>query len=126
MTLHRRLSRPLWVAAGSLSLALGVAGAVLPLLPTTPFVLLSAFCYARGSRRLHDWLVTHPRFGPGIEAWSRHRAISRPAKHMALAAMAAALLVSLAAGVSLRIVALQALVMAGVAAFILTRPSPPG
>ena len=122
---RRRLSRSFWVAAGSLSLALGVAGAVLPLLPTTPFVLLSAFCYARGSERLHGWLATHPRFGPGLEAWRRHGAISPTTRYMAFAAMALALAVSLAAGFPSLVIALQLAVMAGVAAFILSRPSPP-
>lgn len=119
------ISRPLWVAAGSVSLALGAVGVILPLLPATPFVLLSALCYAKGSRRLHDWLVNHPRFGPGIEAWREHRAITPTAKKTALAAIALALGLSLAAGLSPALLALQAAVLAGVATFILTRPSPP-
>lgn len=123
--LHPSLSRPFWIAAGSLSLALGVAGALLPLLPTTPFVLLAAFCYARGSQRLHGWLAAHPRFGPDLEAWRRHGAVSRPVKRAALAAMALALAASAAVGFPLAVVALQAAVMAGAAAFILTRPSLP-
>lgn len=125
MSLPPHLSRPLWVAAGSVSLALGAVGVILPLLPATPFVLLSALCYAKGSRRLHDWLTSHPRFGPGIDAWRQHRAITPSAKRTALAAIALALAVSLAAGLSPAILALQALLMAGVATFILTRPSPP-
>lgn len=119
------VSRPLWIAAGSLSLALGAAGAVLPLLPTTPLMILSAFCFAKGSGRMHRWLVTHPRFGPAIGDWSRHRAIRPKAKRLALVAMAAALLVSLLVGLSWTVVTIQAVVMSGAAAFVLTRPSPP-
>lgn len=125
MSLDPRLARPLWIVAGSLCLALGALGALLPLLPTTPFVLLAAFCYARGSRRLHLWLLAHPRFGPGLRAWQRHRAISPGAKRASLAAMAVALAISVAVGVSTAIIALQALIMAGAATFILTRPTPP-
>lgn len=125
MKVGPRLSRPLWIAAGSLCLALAAAGALLPLLPTTPFVLLAAFCYARGSKRLHAWLLAHPRFSPGLQAWRRHRAVSAGAKRASLAAMALALVVSLAAGVSAAVLAVQALVMAGAATFILTRPLPP-
>lgn len=126
MRLDPRLARPFWIAAGSLCLGLGAAGALLPLLPTTPFVLLAAFCYAKGSRRLHAWLLAHPRFGPGLRAWRRHRAVSVGAKRASVAAMAAALAVSVAAGLPAAIVAIQALTMTGAAAFILTRPLPPG
>lgn len=125
MSLDQRISRPLWIVAGTLSLAIGAVGVILPLLPTTPFVILAAFCYARGSQRLHDWLVNHPRFGPGLENWRRHGAISPTAKKMALAAMVLALGVTLVAGFSSTVLALQAVAMAGVAGFILTRPSPP-
>jgi uncharacterized membrane protein YbaN (DUF454 family) len=119
------LSRPLWIAAGLAAMALGLAGVALPVLPTTPFMLLAAFCFAKGSPRLHRWLVDHPRFGPAIRDWNRHGAISPKAKKLAAAAMAAALLISMAVGVPWTVLGLQALIMAGVAAFVLTRPSPP-
>ena len=83
------MKRPLWLAAGSLSLALGVAGIVLPLLPTTPFVLLAAWCFTRGSPRWEAWLLAHPRFGPMVADWRAQRAIPRRAKWLAWAMMAA-------------------------------------
>lgn len=120
------LVRPVWLALGLLSLAAGLAGIVLPLLPTTPFLLLAAFCFARSSPRLERWLVEHPRFGPVIKAWREHRAIPRRAKLWAVAAMAAALPLSLALGVGSTVLAIQAVVLAGAATFVLTRPEPPG
>lgn len=119
------LVRPVWLALGLLSLAAGLAGIVLPLLPTTPFLLLAAFCFARSSPRLERWLVEHPRFGPVIKAWREHRAIPRRAKLWAVAAMAAALPLSLALGVGSTVLAIQAVVLAGAATFVLTRPEPP-
>lgn len=74
------LMRRLWVAGGWASLGCGIAGAVLPLVPTTPFVLLAAFCFARGSRRLHDWLMDHRWFGPPLQRWGHDRTISRRTK----------------------------------------------
>lgn len=114
-----------WVAGGVFAVGLGMLGAVLPILPTTPFLLLAAFCFARGSERLSNWLLAHPRLGPAISGWRAHRAIPAKAKRIAMLSMAAALSVSLLAGVPVAILGAQALVMAGAAAFILTRPSPP-
>ncbi|WP_084545465.1 YbaN family protein [Cupriavidus malaysiensis] len=82
-----RAVRALWVTLGLLSLALGVIGIFLPLLPTTPFVLLAAGCFARGSARFHRWLLAHPRFGPLVYDWQVHRSIPRRAKCLALSMM---------------------------------------
>lgn len=119
------LARALWVLAGVVSLVLGVIGIFVPLLPTTPFLLLAAFSFARGSQRLHDWLLEHPRLGPPIENWRRHGAISRRAKRLAFVAIAAVFLISVYLEVPLKVLAIQALVLTGVTAFILTRPLPP-
>ncbi len=119
------LARALGVSFGLLSLALGFIGIFVPLLPTTALMLLAAFCFARGSQRLHDWLVRHPRFGPPIEAWRRHGAISRGAKQLAVFTMLLVLLLSLALAVPWTVLGIQAAVLVAVAIFILTRPLPP-
>ena len=80
--------RLLWLAAGALSLVAGVVGIFLPLLPTTPFVLLAAFCFSRGSTRCERWLVEHPRFGPMVRQWRAQRAIPLRAKQLAWTMMA--------------------------------------
>lgn len=65
------------VAAGSLFVVLGVIGIVVPGLPTTPFLLLAAACYARSSRRFYHWLISNRTFGPTIKQWRESRTIPR-------------------------------------------------
>lgn len=74
------LMRGLLVLAGLVSLLLGLLGIFLPLLPTTPFVLLAAYCLMRSSPRLHGWLMSRPAFARPVENWRCHRAVSRVAK----------------------------------------------
>ena len=111
---------------GLLCVALGLAGAVLPLVPTTPFLLLAAYAFARSSPRLHEWLLSHRQFGPPLRAWREHGAIGGGAKLAAVIMLA----LSLVLGVALVdldpwILVVQAGVACAVGAFILTRPSRP-
>jgi uncharacterized membrane protein YbaN (DUF454 family) len=87
--------RLVWLFLGGLSLLLAALGAVLPLLPTVPFVLLAAFFFARGHPPLEAWLLRHPTFGPHIVAWRARGAISRKGKKAALAAFAASAVMGL-------------------------------
>lgn len=122
---HNRVVRALWLGFGFFCLAAGIAGIILPLVPTTPFLLLAAFAFARGSTKVHDWLVGHPRLGPPIADWREHGAISRRVKWLSAAAIVAIFAISVALAVPLYALAIQGTVLAGVAIFIWTRPSPP-
>ena len=87
--------RGLLVGAGALCVALGVIGIFLPLLPTTPFMLLAAACFARSSRRFHGWLLANRTFGPLIREWEQHRSIPRRTKLTAIVLMSLVLAVSI-------------------------------
>ena len=82
---HARPVRALFLVLGTVFLGLGALGLVIPVLPTTPFVLLAAACYLRASTRLHQWLVHSRTFGPTIVAWQEHGAIPPRAKAIAIA-----------------------------------------
>jgi len=73
--------------AGLASLALGLIGIALPILPTVPFLLLAAFFFARGHPEWEQRLLDHPQYGPSLRDWRERRAISRPAKLAAIGAM---------------------------------------
>ncbi len=118
--------RSLWLLLGLVSVAVAVVGIFLPLVPTTPLLLLAAFCFARSSDRLLRWLHEHPRFGPALVDWAEHRAIARRAKVMAVLAMAAAVALALGLGAPAWVVLVQIVVLVPVAAFIVTRPEGPG
>ncbi|CAI8817739.1 Inner membrane protein [Pseudomonas soli] len=79
--------RYLLLAAGWLSVALGVAGIFLPVLPTTPFLLLAAACFARSSPRFHHWLVNHPKLGPWIRDYLSGEGIPLKGKVYAIGLM---------------------------------------
>ncbi|WP_461473775.1 YbaN family protein [Pararhodobacter sp.] len=116
--------RIVWIIAGGLALALGVAGIVLPLVPTTPLLLLAAFCFARSSPRLEMWLVEHPRLGPPIRDWRAEGAISVRGKTLALVVIGATFALSLILRLPAHVLLIQAATLGAVSLFILTRPVP--
>ncbi|MEF1326326.1 YbaN family protein [Vibrio sp. M260121] len=75
-----RIKRYFLNIAGGLCIMLGIAGIVLPLLPTTPFILLASACFMRGSPTFHRWLHDHNTFGPMLENWHKNRAVTRKVK----------------------------------------------
>ncbi|MCK6427222.1 MAG: YbaN family protein [Burkholderiaceae bacterium] len=83
-----RWRRAPWLIAGLLALTVGIVGIFVPLLPTTPLVLLAAACFSRGSSRCEHWLLSHPRFGPMVRDWRRNRMVPLRAKQLATVTMA--------------------------------------
>ena len=81
---NSRWARGALIALGTVFVGLGMLGALLPLLPTTPFLLLAAACYARGSERFYRWLLNNRLFGPSIRAWRRDRSMPVKAKRTAI------------------------------------------
>lgn len=73
-----------YLLAGWAAIGLGVFGMIMPLIPGTPFFILAAWCFARGSERVHDWILGHAWLGPVIRNWREHRAIPVHAKIAAL------------------------------------------
>lgn len=119
------MSRMAFIALGLLCVGMGALGVVLPLLPTTPFVLLGAFFFARSSPRLHAWLLRHRVFGPLISNWKETRSISPTAKLSAVLAIVATMGISVVLTVPPAVLAIQGVVLLAVATFILTRRNPP-
>lgn len=113
----------LWFIAGSICLALGLIGIPLPGLPTVPFMILAAFCFARSSERVHTWLMTHPTLGPPIKDWQERGAIRKRAKIYATIFIAVTFAISLWMALPLMGLVAQAVVLSCVMTFIWTRPS---
>ncbi|PSF07111.1 DUF454 domain-containing protein [Marinobacter fuscus] len=106
-----------------ISVAIAAVGVVLPLLPTTPFVILAAFFASKGSPAFAAWLEGHPTFGPAIEEWRLRRAIPRKAKVLSCSMMLISWLLLAWLGFPVFVLATSGLCMAAVAVYILSRAS---
>lgn len=116
------LGRWLWRLIGLVAVGIGALGTVLPLLPTTPFLLLAAWAFARGSERWRQWLLNHPRFGPAIRSWQAERAIPRKAKWIGIASLIGTMLIALWMDLPPAALTLQAIALIAVSIFLLSRP----
>lgn len=92
-------ARPAWLrylllGTGCASICLGVIGIVLPVMPTTPFLLLAAACFARSSPRFHAWLLGHPQLGPLLQAYMNGHGIPLRAKVLTIGSMWISIVVS--------------------------------
>jgi uncharacterized protein len=115
-----------WLLLGHLFVAIGFIGAFLPVLPTTPFMILAAWAYSKGSKRFETWLLDHPAFGPPIRTWREHGVISPRAKTISVFMMA----ISFAVAMSFPTITWWGRIGSGLgilagATFVLTRPSYP-
>ncbi len=117
------MTRALYLVLGLGFTGLGIAGAFLPLLPTTVFLILAAGCFARSSPRLEAWILNHKQFGPLVRDWRAHGAIPRKAKVLACAGMAGGFVIFF---LSAHPATWLALAVAGAlglcAAFVVSRP----
>jgi uncharacterized membrane protein YbaN (DUF454 family) len=118
--------RPLLFILGWLLFGLGFVGAFVPVLPTTPLMLLALWCFARSSNRFHDWLYAHQVFGPPLQQYREHRVIPLVAKCVAVSFMTASLVymfVFLKVAVWVKILLTGGMALG--AWFILSKPSSP-
>jgi uncharacterized membrane protein YbaN (DUF454 family) len=112
-----------YLALGGLSLGLGVIGAFVPLMPTTVFLIVATWAFARSSPRLYRAILDHPRWGPSLHHWHTHRCLSRRTKTIAIASIAVSF--ALSAYVMrerLGLVSAVGLLLLAVVAYLITRP----
>lgn len=116
--------RLVYLALGWLFFGLGMLGVVLPVLPTTPFLLLTLWAFSRSSIRWHQWLYQHRIFGPALQRWHQHRIIPLHAKVIIVVTMSASLIYLIGfSRIPPLVVWLSASIMLVVASYLLTRPS---
>lgn len=118
------LVRMAYAALAGITLALGIVGLFLPLLPTTPFVLIAAWAAPKGSPRLHRWIWSHPQIGPLLLAWHTKGAVPRTAKWLACITMSLSWIGLCLMGMHWGILAATAVIFIAVASFLVTRPEP--
>lgn len=119
------LARLLLLGLGWACVGLGAVGAFLPVLPTTPFLLVAAWAFARSSARLRAWLYGHPRFGAALRDWHEHGAIPRRGKILSVVGMSLSFAWVLYRAEHAWLPVVVGLTLLCVAAFVLTRPEPP-
>jgi uncharacterized protein len=116
------VARALYLVIGLLCVGLGAVGAFLPVLPTTPFMILAAAMFAKSSVRLERWLLDHKRFGPPLRAWRAHRVIPLRVKLVSWISMLVSLVLMMLTGRWLAVAA-AAVVMAIGAIYVARCPS---
>ena len=114
----------LWIGFGWFFVVLGLIGIALPLLPTTPFLLLAAVCFSKGSDNIYRWLINHPTLGPPIVNWREKRAITRRSKIVATLSMLVLLVITPLVGAPWWAAAVQAAVLTVVAIFLWRQAEP--
>jgi len=115
--------RLFWLCIGFICVGCGALGVFVPLLPTTVFMIVAAYAFARSSERFHTWLITHAVFGRLIRDWSEHGVVSKKAKWMSSLSMIIIVLLSIFLKAPNWLIILQLIVLGTVAIFLISRPS---
>ena len=121
----REIRRTVYLAIGWVSLALGLIGLALPVMPTVPFVLVAFWAFAQSSPRLSRRLLANPHFGPSLRNWLRYNAIPRRVKYITTVMMAGGCVAAWLLGAPVWVLTTQITICMAVAAYVLTRPEPP-
>ncbi len=122
--MRQALTRLLWRGLALLSLALGLVGVVLPVMPTVPFLLLAAWAAGKGWPALERWMLDHAHFGPHIRRWRENGAVPRRAKWLATVMMAGSALMLVLSPLPQAVKIAVPTVMAAVAIWLWRRPEP--
>ena len=117
------MMRLIWMTLGGLALLAGLIGILLPVVPTTPFIILAAFLFGKGSRTIELWLLNHHTFGPMIADWRKNGAIAPKYKAMGVSMMVCAFGLSLYLRLPATALTAQGICLIGAATYILTRPN---
>lgn len=116
----------LYLAFGWLCFGLGFVGIFLPILPTTPFMILALWAFSKGSKKMHNWLLNHPRFGNSLRNWEEHRVIPIKAKATAFVfILGSATYILFFSNVPTYAAVMSVSTMACAITYVLTRPSKP-
>ncbi len=92
VTLTRLLTRPFLLTLGWFAVSLGFIGVFVPGIPTTPFLLVALWAFSKTSKKFHNWLYNHPKFGQSLRDWHQHRVITVRVKFIAIVTMAVSFL----------------------------------
>lgn len=118
--------KPVYFTTGWVFFILGLIGVILPVLPTTPFMLLALWAFSRSSVRFHNWLYQHKVFGPPLQQWSQYRVIPLLAKVMSISMMSISFLyLVFFRDLHIAVIIIVAIIMLYAGWFILTKPSSP-
>lgn len=112
-----------YIGVGWVFTGLGIVGAFVPVMPTTPFLLVALWAFSKSSPRLQKWLLEHPRYGPTLRDWHKYGAIRPSIKAVSITAMAVSVVMVYWMTDNILAIALHAIIVTLTALFILSRPS---
>lgn len=123
MAYKARMKRPVYLALGFTSVALGIIGVILPVMPGTIFFIMAAYFFGKSSERFESWVLNHPKYGPPVVRWQKYRAINRSGKIAALTGMSIGVCCILLSAISLIGKVLGLIFILSCALYVGTRPS---